>query len=44
VVARSLAARRLADWTNPQSLTTAIRNIATHPIASDAASRHAHRH
>jgi hypothetical protein len=32
------------DWTDPQSLTTAIRNIAAHPIASDATSRHAHRH
>jgi mono/diheme cytochrome c family protein/uncharacterized membrane protein len=32
------------DWTNPQSLTTAIRNIDTHPIASDATSGHAHRH
>jgi putative copper export protein/mono/diheme cytochrome c family protein len=32
------------DWTNPQSLTTAIRDIAAHPIAVDATAGHAHRH
>jgi putative copper export protein/mono/diheme cytochrome c family protein len=32
------------DWTNPQSLTTAIRDIAAHPIAIDATVGHAHRH
>jgi putative copper export protein/mono/diheme cytochrome c family protein len=32
------------DWTRPQSLTTAIRDIAAHPIAYDATAGHAHRH
>jgi putative copper export protein/mono/diheme cytochrome c family protein len=32
------------DWTIPQSLTAAIRDIAEHPIASDATGGHAHRH
>jgi putative copper export protein/mono/diheme cytochrome c family protein len=32
------------DWTNPQSLTTAIRDIAAHPIAIDVTAGHAHRH
>jgi putative copper export protein/mono/diheme cytochrome c family protein len=32
------------DWTNPQSLSAAIRDIAGHPIASDATGGHAHRH
>ncbi len=32
------------DWTDPQSLAAAIREIAAHPIAGDATGGHAHRH
>jgi mono/diheme cytochrome c family protein/uncharacterized membrane protein len=32
------------DWTNPRSLAATIRDIAAHPIASDAADRQVHHH
>jgi putative copper export protein/mono/diheme cytochrome c family protein len=32
------------DWTNPQALAAAIRDIAEHPIASAATGGHAHHH
>jgi hypothetical protein len=32
------------DWTNPQALATAVRDIAMHPIAANTAGGHAHHH